>query len=168
MNEPDNDLANVRAKAESYMSGVVDKSIDYYRNHSRRNNFLYNSSRVGIVVLSLTLPVIIASEKSGQLAGAAIAAAVVPVVIAILAALDGFFHWGEMWMSRTSTQLSLQRIKREFWVVWEAQQFLPIEERAKFAYEKYAALVKSVEDLLQEEEQAFWGRRIQTSKDPKN
>ena len=81
-----------------------------------------------------------------------------------VAALDGFFHWGEMWMSRTATQLLLQRIKREFWADWKSIQFESEDARPKIAYEKYRELVKQVEKLLEEEEQAFWGRRIQKLK----
>lgn len=154
----------VRISAEKYIVGVVDKSIEFYGIHSRRNNFLYNASRIGIVVFSLSLPAIVTIAQSYQSPLASLVVLVLPVLIAVLAALDSFFHWGELWMSRTATQLALQRIKREFWADWKSIQFESQEARSKVAYQKYRELVKQVEGLMEEEEQAFWGRRIQKLK----
>jgi hypothetical protein len=164
-NETDQILEAIKADAERYLKDVVDESIEYYRKHSRRHYRLYNTSRIGIVVLSLSLPAIVTISRSGSSSWAVLGASVIPVVVAILAALDGFYRWGEIWMSRTSAQLTLRRIKREFWMDWNGIQLEPDETRAKAAYDKYTSLVRAVEDLMQEEEQAFWGRRIQGLKD---
>ena len=161
-------MEHAKAEAERYINGVVKKSITWYHSHGRTNNVFYNCTRVGIVVLSLSLPAISVFAKGSPSSWPADALLVIPIIVAVLAALDGLFQWGELWKSRTSTELALRRIKREFWTDWNTLMLEPESERVEKAYAKYKALVTEVEATMINEEETFWGRRIQQLKRPTN
>lgn len=157
---------HAKAEAERYIKGVVNRSIGWYQRHGLRNNVLYNSTRMGVIVFSFSLPAIAAVAKNSSSPWPDAALMVIPVIIGILAALDGFFHWGELWKSRTSAEIALRRIKREFRADWQTLSLVPENERVEKAYAKYTGLVTQVETVMATEEETFWGRRIKQLKPP--
>lgn len=158
------EIEAVRMQAEQYIAGVVNRSIAYYKRHGRRNNIFYNGAKVIIIMLSLSLPALSAFQKDSSSILLSSAMIIVPIVIAVIAALDGFFHWGDIWRSRVKTELALRRIKREFWADWFEISISPSNDCVKKAFKLYRGMVESVEAVMMSEEELFWGRRIQQLK----
>ena len=153
-------LETIKSEADNYIVNVVDRSIAYYRRHGLRNNVLYNGARIMLIVLSLSLPALSAVPKESAPGLLSVLLMALPLAIAILAALEGFFHWGDIWRSRVHTQLSLSRLKREFRADWLQLSVPGTDDLDKRAYEIYRKLVDSVEATMVAEEELFWGRRI--------
>src|ERR1700690_2954924 len=93
-------VETIKSEADDYIKSVVDKSIAYYRHHGLRNNILYNGARIMLIVLSLSLPALSAIPKESAPRLLSALSTGLPLVIAVLAALEGFFHWGDIWRSR--------------------------------------------------------------------
>lgn len=161
-------IEHARTEAERYIKGVVLQSIQWYEKEGKKNNKLYNYTRILIVVLSLSLPAVLVWEKEVSCICLTVITYALPILVAILASFDGFFHWGELWRSRTSTEISLRRIKREFWADWNSLLLMPESEQVESAYSKYKSLVYRVEKLMVSEEKTFWEKRIQQLKGPKS
>lgn len=157
-------LEEIKLEAERYINGVLNRSIKYYERHGIRNNILYNGARITIIVLSLSLPALSVLSQDATTKLLSNLMIVVPIIIAVVAALDGFFHWGDIWRSRKNTELTLRRIKREFWADWLKVSLLSANNRVEKAYNLYRKLVEAVEYVMSSEEEAFWGRRIQQLK----
>jgi hypothetical protein len=153
-------LETIKSEADDYIKNVVDRSIAYYRRHGLRNNILYNGARILLIVLSLSLLSLSAIPKDSAPGLLSVLSTALPLAIAVIAALDGFFHWGDIWRSRVHTQLSLGRLKREFHADWLQLSVPGTDDLDKKAYEIYRMLVNSVETTMVEEEELFWGRRI--------
>jgi hypothetical protein len=160
-------LEAIKSEADEYIKNVVDTSIVYYRRHGLRNNILYNGARIMLIVLSLGLPALSAIPKESAPRLLAVLSMALPLVIAVLAALEGFFHWGDIWRSRVHTQLSLSRLKRQFHADWLALSVPGTGDLDTKAYETYRKLVDSVEATMADEEELFWGRRILELKESK-
>ena len=141
-------LEAIKSEADEYMRNVVDKSIASYRCYGRVNNILYNGGRIMLIVLSLGLPASTAIPKESAPRLLSVLPIALPFAIAVLAALDGFFHWGDIWRSRVHTQLSLGRLKREFHADWLQLSIPGTDNLGKKAYEIYRKLVDSVEATM--------------------
>lgn len=154
--------ARVEAAGAEYIEGVVDPSVSWYERKARRDMVVFNVSRVLIIVLSLSMPVVAAQYSRSRDSTWRVLIDVVPVLVAILAALDGFFRWGDSWRSRRHTELALGRAKREYRVaVLAADGGRSESEVAIRALLAYEALVATTERLMSTEEEGFWGFRLQ-------
>jgi Protein of unknown function (DUF4231) len=158
---PSPDLEKVQQAAERYMSGVVEPSITYYERQGNRNRVFFNGSRVLIILFSLVLPAFSAvTAESAFHPVASVALIGLPIGIALLASLDGFFRYGELWRSRISTALALRRFKRQFEADAVEVTLLPPERQAQGAFQAYKTLMKLVEGAMAGEEREFWEKRI--------
>ena len=95
--QPNRFIEAVKSETDEYMKNVVDKSIAYYQRHGLRNNILYNGARILLIVLSLGLPLLSAIPKEAAPRLLAVLLMALPLAIAVLAILEGFFHWGDIW-----------------------------------------------------------------------
>ncbi len=163
-NKEKSDLETIKLQAERYINGVVNRSIKFYKGHSFLNNIFYNGGRIVIIVLSLSLPALSGLSQDTTSKMFLNMMTVAPIIIAVVAALDGFFHWGYIWRARKNTELTLRRIRREFWADWIKISLLSSNDRVEKGYNLYRKLVSTAESVISSEVDAFWGQRIQRLK----
>lgn len=165
---PPEKIEKIKAKADRYIEKIVEPSIAYYKRHGCWNRYLYNGSKIVLIVASVSLPAMSAIPADSAPLLLAVLKILLPLAIAILAALDGFFHWGDIWRSRVHTELSLRRSRRQFGTDWDLLQFSGTEEIEPKALEIYRKFFDSVEATFAAEEDQFWRRRVEEQKELRN
>jgi hypothetical protein len=115
--------------------------------------------RLMLVVASSSLPALITIAGQNW-------SSVVAVLVAALTGLDTQFRWGEEWRHFRSTQLSLERMKRDY----DRRQSALNEKRPTGKItteaESFDKLYSDVEELLQSESDRFFKFRITEWRQP--
>ena len=124
----------------------VDRSVAWYRFHANKAMVLFIVIRLVLTVLSAALPALSANQVP------TIYLTIAAVTIAVLAALDTQFKWGDEWRQFRSTQLSLQRLLRMF----RNDAFYIDLEAAK----RFVKFVEEAEIIMSDDSKSFFKFRI--------
>ncbi len=137
---------------DEYLS-TLDGSIQRIKHLADRSMVLFVCLRTALVVLSASLPALtVVPDRNWSTVAA--------VIVAALTGLDTQFRWGEEWRHFRSTQLGLQRMRRDF----DRRKSL-LGSRASVdgisaGTDNFAKLFIDVETLLQSEADRFFKFRI--------
>lgn len=135
-----------------YLAGV-DRNIKRMKWLADRAMVVFVALRLGLVVGSASLPALtIGSDRSWS--------TVVAVGVAILAALDTQFRWGEEWHHFRSAQLTLERFRRDYdygvMAVGQGRTAPDLQTRG----DVFERLYQNVTRFLQAEAESFFKFRI--------
>jgi hypothetical protein len=133
--------------------GFLDQSIVRTKRTADRAMVQFVVLRLALVATSASLPALTTLQsRSWSTADA--------VLVAILAGLDTQFRWGEEWRHFRSTQLVLERMRRDYQrrksAVNDGRAIGTIATEAQ----NFDKLFADVEDLLQTEADSFFKFRI--------
>jgi hypothetical protein len=131
----------------------LDGAVRQSKTTADRAMVLFTGFRITLVVVSASLPALTVIAPPGWSTGAA-------VLVAALAGLDTQFRWGEEWRHFRSTQLALERLRREYRhrqsVLSDGGRFGSITSAAQ----NFEKLFTDVESLLQTEADHFFKFRV--------
>ncbi len=134
---------------EEYLA-FLERQVRWYRWHANKAMILFIGLRLVLTVLSAALPALAVISEGRDLTFPAI-------TIAVFAALDTQFKWGDEWRQYRTTQLALERIIRMF-------------EQGAFAQgqpepQRFLRLVEEAETMLARDAESFFRFRIKAWKD---
>lgn len=141
----DDDLSTQTRGRDAYLAEIR-SSIAWYKSHANRAMMLFVLLRLVLTVLSAALPALSTDALPKQYL------TIAAVTIAVLAALDTQFKWGEEWRQFRSTQLSLERLLRTF--VHDA--FYPELTPEK----RFVKFVEDAEAVMADDYKSFFRFRI--------
>lgn len=125
------------------------KEVHYYRWHANKAMILFIVLRLVLTVLSASLPALAALAASNTPREYLTLAS---IMIAVLAALDTQFKWGDEWRQYRTTQMSVERLTR----LYHQGAYAPdLEEEARFH-----KFVNDAETLIARDSQSFFKFRI--------
>jgi hypothetical protein len=131
-----------------------------------RFHWYYNSSRIGIVILSALIPSLTVG-LFGDLGKAAVP--YIALLIAVAAAVDGLLKPGDNWRHFRSYELALLRFRRVSQTRRAALELeMDLEKRRAKGFALYREFVNEIEGLLESESRLFFERQIQQLKDAKD
>jgi hypothetical protein len=131
----------------------VDGRIQWHKRSADRTMLQFITVRLALVLISASLPALTVLPNR-------VWATVAAVLVAALAGLDTQFQWGEEWRHFRSTQLALERARRDFDMRAYAIAAGSAGPGAKSATENFTTFYKVVEELLQSETDRFFKFRI--------
>lgn len=112
--DPQADLEEILGFFEGELD-LVNWYSDWYKKHANHTKVKYLCLRIPLIVLGVIVPQLIAVQAMfddfPSLTFVAIATA---TLVAILAGLDTFFHWGELYVDDKGAELSLYAISRKY------------------------------------------------------
>ena len=135
--------------------GFLDRTITWFAVRAWRNQWSYNGSRIALVILSASLPVLVTNGMTAL-------STPISILVAILAALEAQFKPGEQWKHQRSAELTLKGFKRQYehnLAQWRARP-------GDAAHEPLEVLYLAVETFLKHEPSEFW--RSQTTTWPQH
>jgi len=125
-----------------------------YRRMADRAMVQFVIVRLGLVIGSATLPALTTLENRSW-------AIVAAVVVAALAGLDTQFQWGQEWQHFRSTEIALERLRREYLRQSEIIARKAADaERDAAAARNFDSSYQSTDRLLESETEKFWRFRI--------
>ena len=125
-----------------------------YRRMADRAMVQFVIVRLGLVIGSATLPALTTLENRSW-------AIVAAVVVAALAGLDTQFQWGQEWQHFRSTEIALERLRREYLRQSEIIARKAADaERDAAAARNFDSFYQSTDRLLESETEKFWRFRI--------
>ena len=130
----------------------LDETIHWFAVRARRNQWLYSGSRVALVILSASLPVLIANHQTPI-------STPIAVLVAILAGLEAQFKPGDQWKHQRSAELTLKTYKRDYEhnLARGHTDAKPGDEIGKDPFE---LLYRTVGSFLEAEPKEFWQSRL--------
>ena len=117
----------------------VDKTWIWYRDNSSWPRIVFRLAGITIIVLSLSIPFIVAIEGQWSKIGVSAAA----LLIAILSALNTFFAWQKTWEKRITIQLTLEGLM----AAWETK--IVAARRFENPKEGYETALQATQDLIE-------------------
>ena len=133
--------------------GYVDGEIRRLKRLADRTMVQFIFVRLTLVLVSASLPALTTLESH-------LPAIIASVVVAALAGLDTQFQWGEEWRHFRSTQLALERARRDFdrrkYLIDTGEAVQGVQSNA----DNVSIFSKEVETLLQSETDRFFKFRI--------
>lgn len=97
------DVSFEKAKAKS----------DYYKEHATKKRKQYLAIRVPLIVLSISLPYLVAMQSAyPAVILFTVSSPIIALLVAILAALDTFFRFGETWAEERAAQFAITSLIR--------------------------------------------------------
>lgn len=133
--------------------GFLDDAIRRTKRQADHAMVQFVVLRLALVAASASLPALTTLQSCGWSTADA-------VLVAILAGLDTQFRWGEEWRHFRSTQLALERMRRDYQrrksALSDGRSMGGIATEA----ENFDKLFADVEDLLQTEADSFFKFRI--------
>lgn len=117
----------------------VDKTWIWYRDNSSWPRIVFRLAGIAIIVLSLSIPFIAATEAQWSKNGVSVAA----LLIAILSALNAFFAWQKTWEKRITIQLTLEGLM----AVWETK--IAAARQYENPMEGYKTALQATQDLIE-------------------
>jgi Protein of unknown function (DUF4231) len=133
--------------------GFLDDAIRRTKRQADHAMVQFVVLRLALVAASASLPALTTLQSRGWSTADA-------VLVAILAGLDTQFRWGEEWRHFRSTQLALERMRRDYQrrksALSDGRSMGGIATEA----ENFDKLFADVEDLLQTEADSFFKFRI--------
>jgi hypothetical protein len=144
---------------ESEFFAFLDNAIDQQKKLADRAMVQFIALRLMMVVASALLPALTTIPNRIWATGAA-------VLIAALTGLDTQFRWGEEWRHFRSTQLTLERMRRDYKhraAAIESGRGIGTISTPGGNFDK---LFTDVEDLLQSETDSFFKFRITAWRQP--
>ncbi len=133
--------------------GFLDDAIRRTKRQADHAMVQFVVLRLALVATSASLPALTTLQSRGW-------STVDAVLVAILAGLDTQFRWGEEWRHFRSTQLALERMRRDYQrrksALNDGRSIGAIETEAQ----NFDKLFADVEDLLQTEADSFFKFRI--------
>jgi hypothetical protein len=144
---------------EGEFFGFLNDAIRQQKRLADRAMVQFIALRLMVVVASALLPALTTIPNRGWATGAA-------VLITALTGLDTQFRWGEEWRHFRSTQLSLERMRRDYRrraAAIESGRSVGTISTPEGNFEK---LFTNVEDLLQSEADSFFKFRITEWRQP--
>ena len=137
---------------EEYLQHV-DEAIKSAKRTADRTMFQFVGLRLLMVLASASLPALVLLDHK-------IWPTIAAVLVAVLAGLDTQFQWGEEWRHFRSTQLALERCRRDY----ERRGYLAAAGGALGSptsdLESFSRFFDEVESLLQSEADRFFKFRI--------
>ena len=131
----------------------LEQSAQWHRRHANKAMVLFITLRLMLTILSASLPAIVAVDLGG------IDPTIPAVTIAVLAALDTQFKWGDEWRQYRTTQLSLERLVR----MYRNGAFASASVDPK----RFHKLVEEAETLMARDAESFFLFRISEWKVPR-
>jgi hypothetical protein len=128
------------------------ESVEWYRRHANKAMVLFILVRLVLTVLSASLPAFSTLGLGSQ------ALSIAAVTIAVLAALDTQFKWGDEWRQYRTTQMAVQRLHRMY-VQGAIAPGKPQDERIH-------ELVRQAEEVIASDADKFFTFRIAAWKEP--
>lgn len=142
---------------QKYLTNL-DGRARWYKRTADRTMAQFIAVRSGLVLASATLPALATLAPR--------AAILVSVLIAILAGLDTQFQWGEEWRHFRSTQMAVERLRRDYEMRRHAIENRTATKDITTHQANFAHLYQEAEDLLQSETDRFFRFRITPSRSP--
>mgnify|MGYP001815025722 FL=1 len=139
MEEPNDNIDTSIAELCDIKKRYVDKMWIWYRDNSSWPRIVFRLAGISIIVLSLSIPFIAATEGTWSKTGVSVAA----LLIAILSALNAFFAWQKMWEKRITIQLTLEGLM----AVWETN--IVAARRFENPEEGYKTALQATQDLIE-------------------
>lgn len=144
---------------EAKFLGFLDDAIKRTKKSADRAMVQFVVLRLALVVASASLPALTTIGNRNWSTGVA-------VLVAALAGLDTQFRWSEEWRHFRSTQLTLERMRRDY----EHRQSVLNSKRTvgkiTTEAESFEMLFTDVEELLQTEADRFFKFRITELRQP--
>ena len=144
---------------ENQFFGFLDGAIHQQKRLADRAMVQFVVLRVSLVVASASLPALITIAGKEWSSGIA-------VLVAALTGLDTQFRWGEEWRHFRSTQLALERMKRDYDHRKAALNGGRNIGNITTEAENFDKLCSNVEELLQTEADSFFKFRITEWRQP--
>ena len=139
--------------------GFVDAAIRQQKRFADRAMVQFVTLRLMMVVASALLPALTTLSNRGWATGAA-------VLVAALTGLDTQFRWGEEWRHFRSTQLTLERLKRDYRHRVAAIEAGRSVGTISTPEENFDKLFADVEELIQTEVDSFFKFRVTEWRQP--
>jgi len=131
----------------------LDRRAGWYKRTGDRTMAQFIVVRLGLVLISASLPALTTFQARGWATAAA-------VLVAVLAGLDTQFQWGEEWRHFRSTQYALERARRDYERRKSAISSGNPDSEVTTHEANLATLYAQAEDLLQSETDRFFRFRI--------
>jgi hypothetical protein len=140
---------------EEYIKVRLDDQIDWYDRKSARNQHMYKSLQLVIVIASSSIPFLSAYSSNSYFIPLVVG--VLGVVVAVITAINGFYKFQENWIAYRSTSESLKHEKFLFMTGTEPYQ----------GQNAFNLLVQNVETLISQEN-STWGKHMEHSQQDKS
>ena len=142
----------------------VEATRKWLQTRADRYHWYYNASRIGLIVLSVSIPALSAGlfGEDGKAS-----APFVALAIAVIASLDGLFKPGDNWRHFRSYQLALDRLRRVSQAKHAALELeIDTDKNRQKQFALYRQFVSDIEEVLDEESKRFFEHQIQQVKQP--
>lgn len=147
------------------LAGYVDVSFekakaksDYYKEHATKKRKQYLAIRVPLIVLSISLPYLVAMQSAYPAAIVfTVSSPIIALVVAILATLDTFFRFGETWAEERAAQFAITSLIRR---TRDKITFIEAE-----SVEQAAMEIRKIHDEFRNEYEQIIGQTIGSAMD---
>jgi hypothetical protein len=144
---------------EGQFLGFLGGSIRQQKRMADRAMVQFIVLRLMMVVASASLPALTTIQNRAW-------STVAAVLVAVLTGLDTQFRWGEEWRHFRSTQLTLERMRRDYEYRKDALESGRSVGNITTSADNFDKLVTEVEELLQGESATFFKFRITEWRQP--